>query len=211
MNKYLLLFATVTSIVCILFLITVNLLTSPHIIWFIHPAIAIILWPISLYSIQKNKSKLFSIIVSLILIVYLVIENYTNTPDYPWFLYAAYPIIWWPILVSLGKYAKYFSVSIFGSMCTILYYSFLNIFLSPQYPWAIYPAFAVLWWPLSIYYAKTKRYFEFSIVASIFISIFFITVNIVSTPFTIWAVYPIFAVIWWPLSMYFYSYKRRAL
>jgi len=208
MNQYSLRFATVASIVCILFLITVNFLTSPQIIWFFRPAFAIILWPISLYSSQKKQEKLFSIIVSLILIGYLFIENYTNT-DYPWFLYAAYPIIWWPILVSLGKYAKLFSISIVGSMCTILYYSFLNIYLSPQYPWAIYPAFAVLWWPLSIYYVKTKRYFEFSIVASLFISIFFITVNIVSTPFIIWAVYPIFAVIWWPLSMYFYSYKRK--
>lgn len=37
-----------------------------------------------------------------------------------------------------------------GSTSIILYYLILNIFHSPQYPWVmIFPAFAVLWWPLS--------------------------------------------------------------
>ncbi|GIN84320.1 hypothetical protein J6TS2_07060 [Heyndrickxia sporothermodurans] len=104
-----------------------------------------------------------------------------------------------------------FSFALLGATITIVYYSILNILLSPQYPWVIYPAFVVLWWPLSIFYAKKREYFKFSISSSALIIIFFITVNIVSSPHTIWAVYPIFAVLWWPLSMYYYTYKKKLM
>ncbi|MBO9130724.1 hypothetical protein [Bacillus sp. 165] len=209
MNKSFLSFAAAGSIMSIIFLVIVNLLTSPETIWYIYPSLAFILWPIYIYSLQRGKYKSFSLLVSLFLVIYLITQNYISTPSYPWFLYAIYPIIWWPILIFLGKHTKLFKVSLFGSISTIVYYSLLNGILSPEYPWAIYPAFVVLWWPLATYYAKNKRYYEFSISSSLLISTFFITVNIISSPHTIWAVYPIFVVLWWPLSMYFYSYKRK--
>ncbi|GAF18181.1 hypothetical protein JCM19046_2741 [Bacillus sp. JCM 19046] len=40
------------------------------------------------------------------------------------------------------------------------------------------------------------------------LSIFFVCVNYITSPATIWAVYPIFIAIWWPLSLYFFSYKK---
>jgi hypothetical protein len=80
--------------------------------------------------------------------------------------------------------------------------------MSPDYPWAIYPAFAVIWWPLALYYVRKKQYYSFSISASSLMIAFFITVNVVSSPDTIWAIYPIFAVLWWPLSMYYFQVKR---
>lgn len=208
MNRPFLYFALVGSIISVLFFIVVNFLTSPEIIWFIHPTFAFILWPLSIYCFGKGKYKLFSSIVSLVLIVYLIVENYINSPEYPWFLYAICPIIWWPILVSLGRYATLFRVSVLGNTLTILYYATLNIVLSPQYPWIIYPIFVVLWWPLSIHYIKTKKHFKFSLTASFLISVFFILVNVISSPKELWAIYPIFLVLWWPLSMYFYHYKR---
>jgi len=83
--------------------------------------------------------------------------------------------------------------------------------LSPQYPWAIYPAFAVMWWPISLFFAKKRNYFGLSVAGGAIIIIFSIIVNIVSTPTIIWAVYPIFLVLWWPLSMYYYSYKKTSI
>ncbi|WP_188455972.1 hypothetical protein [Virgibacillus oceani] len=202
-------FAVAGSVMTIVFLVLVNLLTGTGYLWFIYPSFAILLWPIGLYCVQRKRQRLLSICYSVLIIAYLIFENYTNSPDHPWVLYIVYPIIWWPILVFLGKRAKAMPVAWIGSISIILYYAVLNINLSPQYPWAIYPAFVVLWWPLSLYHAKRKTYFLFSIHASIFISVFFIAVNAVSTPDTIWAVYPIFCVLWWPLSMYYFVYKRN--
>jgi hypothetical protein len=37
----------------------------------------------------------------------------------------------------------------------------------------------------------------------------FIAVNFFTTPNRIWAVYPIFALIWWPLSIYYFVYLKQ--
>ena len=202
-------FAVAGSAMSIAFLMIVNFLTNPHYLWFIYPSFALLFWPIGLYCAKNGKYKQLSISYSLLIITFLVIENYQNTPSYPWCLYAIYPILWWPILVSLGKRANTMKVAWIGSTSIILYYLVLNVILSPGYPWAIFPAFVVLWWPLALYHGRKKTYFEFSIHASLLISIFFTSVNGSSTPNTIWAIYPIFCVLWWPLSMYYFVYKRK--
>ncbi|AJS58225.1 hypothetical protein [Paenibacillus sp. IHBB 10380] len=208
MNKHQASFATVASVMSILFFSIINYNTTPHQIWFIYPSFAILQWPISIYFLTKGKLKHYSAVTSLILISFLIIENMLNSPDHIWFVFAIYPLLWWPILMYLGKYASTVTTAIIGSLCTIVYYAVLNSFYAPHYPWVIYPSFLVLWWPLAIYFEKNKQYFKFSIVACVLTSLFFITTNVISTENTIWAVYPIFAILWWPLSMYYYG-KRR--
>ncbi|MGE7923876.1 hypothetical protein ACQKND_11860 [Viridibacillus arvi] len=202
-------FAAAGSIMTILFLGITNFITSPHDIWFIYPSLLLILWPITLYFISKKMYKQHSIFCSIMLVSFLMIENYLYSPNHLWFLYAVYPILCWPILMFLGEKAKSIKIALIFCATTIIYYSILNITFSPQYPWAIYPAFLIMWWPLALYHAKKRTFVAFSVYASILISIFFITVNVVSSPGTIWAIYPIFVVMWWPLSMYFYVYKKR--
>lgn len=202
-------FAAIGSGVSILFLMVVNYLTSPNYIWFLYPSFVLVLWPISLYFLRKGKYKVYSLFVGIVAIFFLSTINYTHTPEHPWILYAIFPIILWITLAFLGKNGQKVSAALIGSGCTILYYSLLNLFLWPQYPWAIYPAYVVLWWPLILYFVRRKRYFELSIFSTLLTIILFITVNAVSSPDTIWAVYPIFAVLWWPLSMYHYGLKRR--
>jgi uncharacterized membrane protein len=158
---------------------------------------------------SKKLYKQYAFICSAMVIAFLIIENLLYSPQHLWFIYAIYPIIWWPILMFLEEKAKSMNIALIGCASTIIYYSITNFIMSPQYPWAIYPAFLVIWWPLSLYHAKKKTFVAFSVYASIHISIFFIIVNIVSSPSVIWAIYPIFLVLWWPLSMYFYVYKRR--
>lgn len=209
MKKYEVIFAAIASGISILFLATVNVLTSPHAIWFHYPAFFLLLWPISLLIFKNQHFKFFSLFCSIALILYLCANNYYESPEYPWILYAVWPILWWPILAFLGKNATKVSVALSVSAVTIIYYSLLNLYLSPGYPWVIYPAFAVLWWPLSLYFGKKR--FPFSLTASLFLILFFIIVNIVSSPTVIWAVYPIFAILWWPLSMYYYSFKKEKL
>lgn len=209
MNKHHIGFATAGSLMSIIFFMIVNYLTSPHTIWFIYPTFLLLLWPLSLIFIVTKKVKLFSFVYSILFIIFLITINYLYSPSHPWFLYAAFPVIWWPISLLFGNKAKTLTFAIITSICTIFYYSFLNFLLSPQYPWAIYPAFAVLWWPMSLYYVRKKNYFGLSVTASLLLIIFFISVNIISTPYIIWAVYPIFLVLWWPLSMYYFLYLRE--
>ncbi|KAB8130730.1 hypothetical protein F9U64_13950 [Gracilibacillus oryzae] len=210
MKKYELSFAVVASVITIAFLLVVNLITSTAHLWFIYPAFVILFWPVSLYSLKKGKHKQFSILCSLLLIAFLVVMNYINTPEYPWVIFGLFPILWWPILVLLGDRAKTIQVALIGSSSIILYYICLNIIMGAQHPWVIYPAFVVLWWPLAVYHGQRKSYFAFSIQASILISVFFITVNAITSPQAIWAIYPIFCVLWWPLSMYYFVYKKKA-
>ncbi|TQR20317.1 hypothetical protein [Psychrobacillus vulpis] len=202
-------FTAAGATMTIIFLLLVNYLTSPSYPWFLYPFFVLLLSVIGLYCAKKGKHKLLSVLYSAIIIVFLITENVLYTPQYPWFLYATFPILWWPILVFLGTRAKMMTTAWIGSMSIILYYLILNTFLSPGYPWVIYPAFVVLWWPLALYHAQKKTYFKFSIHASILIIVFFILVNFISSPQTIWAVYPIFCVLWWPLSMYYFVFKRR--
>ncbi|RDW21237.1 hypothetical protein [Oceanobacillus chungangensis] len=209
MKKYGVGFAVIGSFMTIAFLIIVNLLTSSEHIWFIYPSVGLLLWPVGLYCMKNKFYKLFAVLCSMLIIIFLIIENYQDTPGYPWALYAVFPVLCWPILMLLGKRAGNIIVSLVGSSIIIIYYLMLNIFLEPGYPWVIFPAFVVLWWPLTIFHVTNKSYFKYSIHASIFVSAFFILVNAISTPHTIWAIYPIFAVLWWPLSMYYFVYKRN--
>lgn len=202
-------FAVVGSIMTIIFLMLVNYLTSSQYVWFFYPSFVLLLWPIGVYCVKKGKHKQLALSYSLLLIAFLTVENFLHSPQYPWSILAIYPIFWWPILVFLEKRALTLPVALIGSSTIIFYYTVLNVFVWPQHPWAIYPAFVVLWWPLAIYHAKRKTFFAFSLHATLLLMIFFITVNAISSPDAIWAVYPIFCVLWWPLCMYYFVHKRR--
>jgi hypothetical protein len=203
-------FAVIGSLMTIIFFMIVNYLTSPNYLWFIYPAFVLLLWPGSLFFIRKGKYKQHALFGSILIIVFLITINYVHSPEHPWFMYVVFPALCWPLAVFCGKKAKTLAFAFIGSMSTILYYSLLNLTLSPDYPWAIYPAFAVLWWPLCLYYSRQKNYFGLSVTASLLTILFFIIVNVVSSPHTIWAIYPVFLILWWPLSMYYYHFKRKA-
>jgi hypothetical protein len=203
-------FATFGSLMTILFLYVVNRITSPEYLWFIYPMFLLLLWPITLLLVTRGKHKLYAIICSLMIISLFLVNNfYFSDNSHPWFLYPSYFILWWPITLFVGKRSKTLTFAVLASVSTILYYSLLNFALSPQYPWAIYPTFLVLWWPISLYFARKKNYFGFSLAGSSLTALFFIVVNVVSTPEYIWAVYPIFLIFWWPLSMYYYSERKK--
>lgn len=184
-------FSLAGSLMTMIFLGIVNYTTSPQTMWFIYPCLLLLLWPITLFFMSNKMYKQYSIVCSAMIIAFLIVENYLYAPNHLWFIYAIYPIIWWPILMYLGEKAKTLKTALIGCASTIIYYAFLNIMLSPQYPWAIYPAFLIMWWPLALYHAQRKTFVAFSVTASLLISSFFIIVNVVSSPTVIWAIYPI--------------------
>ncbi|RAP78173.1 hypothetical protein [Paenibacillus montanisoli] len=198
-------FAVMGSLMTFVFLLLVNQLTSPGYFWVIHPAFALFQWPIAMYFAAAGRIKPYSAVASLLIILYLFLENMSHSPGHPWFLYPSLAIIWWPVLMYAGRYAGTLRMALIGSFFIIVSYGLLNLLLSPAFPWVIFPAYAALWWPMSIYFSRSRKWFEFALCASLLTSALFITLNAASSPDQIWAIYPIFAVVWWPLSMHFYA------
>lgn len=194
----------------ILSAVCINLILTPEHLWFPEAIFFVIWWPLGVYIAKRPHSKALSILGSLLIMAMLVIENLVYSPEYLWFLYAVFPILWWPIIKLLPKLAASKAFAVISSIIIISYYAALNLFFAPGYPWFIYPAFAVLWWPLVHWLGGKGRGFAFSVAGCGLIILFFIIVNIVSSPRAVWAVYPIFAVLWWPLSIYFHKRIERA-
>lgn len=99
--------------------------------------------------------------------------------------------------------------SVWGSILFIALMVFINLYYSPSTIWFVYPTFAILWWPALLYFIRSKRYFGLSVFGTFLTVVFFIVVSAISTPNIIWEVYPIFLILWWPLSMYFYGSNKR--
>lgn len=251
-------FAVCGSLMTILLFVFINFYTSPHTLWFIYPAFAVIWWPLSIFFGHGGSAKPYSIAAFMLITVFFIVVNYTSSPSVPWFIFPVYGAAWWPLaLLTCGRDAK--AVSVTGSLLSILFFVLVNILFSPACPWCLYviPAlilwpvmvllgqksfhrpysttiavlvclcyialnltigrgfpwslfiiYAMLWLPAVSVLARRHGSMAFSLFGSISTSILFIIVNIVSTPHVIWAVYPVFAVVWWPLSIYFFVYKK---
>ena len=255
------LYSVVASLYFIGFLALVNYITSPGYIWFYYPAYAVAWWPISMFLLKKNRYRAYSLIMTLATVAYLATINLLNTPNNMWFQYTIFYLLWWPLVMFLGKKAKSLGFSIVGAaliiayhtavyyiqtplqhpwylyiilpalwwpVCTALrrhihrvwfllmsltvfvaYYVTLNLIISPEYFWAIYIIYPALWAVMGMYFGKRKRFFAYSVWASIVTIIFFSLVNYMNSPNHIWAIYPSFAIIWWPLSLYFYRVRNK--
>lgn len=202
-------FSIFGSIALIAVFISLNYLSSPSVIWFYYPAFAVIWWPLSEFLAGPRTSKEFSVIGSLLIIAFLIAENMIETPQCPWSLLAILPVLMWPAGVLFGKYFGKLITAILSCSACIIYYVILNMFVFKGFPWAIFPAYALIWWPVAIAFAKQGHSLIFSIVGSLLSAVFFITTNIITSPHIIWAIYPIFALIWWPLSVYYFVYRRK--
>ncbi|MGX6444522.1 permease prefix domain 1-containing protein [Neobacillus sp. K501] len=45
------------------------------------------------------------------------------------------------------------SFSVWGSLLIIALFIFINFYYTPRTIWFVYPTFAVLWWPLAMYFS----------------------------------------------------------
>jgi hypothetical protein len=205
------LFSLISSVLLIAFFVTVNLLTTPSIIWCHYPAFALIWWPLSAFFADSRQMKLYSVLGVLIIIVFLTFDNLTKSPSCLWVLFSLYPILMWPVAIFLKRRLGRLDITLIASFIGILYYTALNVLIFKGFPWAIYPIYAILWWPLAIAFAKREKSLTFSIAGTLLSAALFVTTNWITSPNTIWAVYPIFAIAWWPLSVYFFVYRRRQI
>lgn len=202
-------FSVIGSIAVIVFAMITNYINSPSYIWFFYPAFAVIWWPLSIFLARPKTIKIYSIFGSLLILAFLTADNLVHSPFCPWTLFAVYPVLLWPALVLLGRRALKLPMAIGLCAGGIAYYAILNLLVFTGFPWVIFPTYLLLWWPLSIALAKRGYALPFSLCGTLLSMAFFITLNLITTPQCIWAVYPIFALIWWPLSTYYFVYKRR--
>ncbi|GAK05599.1 hypothetical protein JCM19037_4110 [Geomicrobium sp. JCM 19037] len=182
--------------------VALDLLLSPSLTWSPFLLLLLLLWPLS-----HLPYRTYSITGSALIFITLALINSIETPHYAWVLYAL-PIFVWPIS---AWFPRTFKTSLMAWVCFFiisLYYIGLNIGWEDRFPWAIFPVFALLWWPMTVQFVRRPVLYAF--VMSGLLALFFIVVNLVTSPQELWAVYPIFVFIWWPLSMY-YFYGRQIL
>ncbi len=197
--------AILFSVLLILYFTIINLLLTPYEFWAVYLIYAALWWPLSLCF--KDKQKPFSVAGALLTIAFLIIANVLDS-SYSWALYACFPVIFWPIAMYGGRRLGSFKFSVMASALVIAYYGALNLFLEPQSPWVIFVAFAVLWWPLSVYFYGRYCSHKYAAVMSALSIVFFAAVNAIYSPGVLWAHYPSFAVLWWPVTLYFARNKR---
>lgn len=195
-------FALLLGALCSGYCLAVNLLLTPAVFWAHHAIFGVLWWPMSLYFGGKGDYKKFSVGGALLTAAYLIVNNLLSTP-YPWALYACFPVIMWPLAMYLGKRIGALTFSVAGYSLTLAWYGALNLLLEPGSPWVIFIAFALLWWPLSVFFHGRRKPHIFAVVMSAISIAFFAAVNIIYAPGTLWAFYPAFAVLWWPLTLMF--------
>lgn len=197
------------SLTTIALLVMINYLTTPSAIWFYYPVFVIVWWPLSVFLTGPKTIRVYSVLGSLITISFLTLENIIRTPNCPWVLLTYFPLLMWPVGVLLGKRLGKLSTALVTYVAAIVTYSILNLYVFKGFPWIIFPAYALLWWPLAIAFAKRGRLLIFSVIGSLLSAVLFVVVNLITTPDDIWAVYPIFAILWWPLSTYYFVHLRQ--
>lgn len=118
-------------------------------------------------------------------------------------------------VVKSKKAGLLLAFSIWGGILITALMLFINFYYSPKVIWFVYPAFAVFWWPMSMffhwYHVKNKKPIglSFSICSSALLTGLLLFMNFYYTPQYIWFIYPLFAIIWWPMAMLFHRLSQK--
>jgi hypothetical protein len=105
--------------------------------------------------------------------------------------------------------------SIWGAVLIIGLLVFINFYYSARVIWFVYPTFAVIWWPMVMFFRwihikkEVSIGFPFSVCSFILILGLLAFINIYYTPRFLWFVIPAFAVFWWPLAMFFHNLREK--
>jgi len=210
-NKSHKLFSLIGSISIIVFAVISNSITTPSVLWFHYIVFAVIWWPINIFFPTTKVLKINSIAGAILLTAFISFESFIRYPFSYWALLTYFPILMWPVSIYMGEKLKKTYKAIFFTFIGITYYSLINLYIYKGFPWAVYPAYALLWWPISVSAPKKNKAMFFATAGSILTVSMFIFTNIVTTPNEIWAVYPIFGLLWWPLSVYYYVFKNKKI
>jgi hypothetical protein len=205
------LLSVIGSVSIIAFSVAANYIISSSYIWFYYPIFAVVWWPLSVFLGRQRYTRAYSLTGAAVILAFLGLDNYINLPNIPWVLFTVFPVLMWPAFVLLGKHARKLPTASLLSIIGIACYAGLNMYVFPGFPWAIFPAYLLIWWPICVIFAGRGQPLMFSLCGTVLSTAFFIAVNIIVSPLTVWAVYPIFALAWWPLSVYYFVNKPQRI
>ena len=106
--------------------------------------------------------------------------------------------------------------SIWGGILITALVLFIDFYYTPHIIWFVYPVFAIIWWPMSLFFlwvrGRTGRSIglAYSICGFVLLAGLMLFINLYYTPSIVWFVYPIFGAIWWPLAMLFYTLRKNS-
>ena len=168
-------------------------------------------WLTYAMGVSKYRASLpFATINAVIIGAYFILVHRFVTPDiHPWFWYGFFPLLWWPVSAALKANAVKPLPVITGAALFLLYYGALNLFLSPGTPWVLFltlPAVAAV---IGALCHEKRDWAMLSVYMTLAGIAYFSAINLVYTPYTVWAVYPAFALLWWPLSMLLFGRKAK--
>jgi hypothetical protein len=105
--------------------------------------------------------------------------------------------------------------SVWGGILVTALFLFINFYYTPRIIWFVYPVFAVAWWPMSVFFRWVGHRsghsvaFPYAVASFILIMGLLLFINFYYTPRIIWFVYPAFAVIWWPIAVFFHRLRQK--
>ena len=170
-------------------------------------ALAGAVWIIYAAGISKYRDSAgFAAINAILLAGYCVLLHRLLTPGaHAWYWYAFFPLVWWVYGTALGKKAFRPRPMAAGALLMLVYYGALNRFLSPAVPWVLFLAGPIAAAVISSVLCPKKAYVQYAVWMAAALILWFTAINLLFTPHTVWAVYPAFAILWWPLSMWLHT------
>ncbi len=200
-------FSAIGSFIIIAFLFTLNYITSWTHPWFLYPTFVVLWWPLAMFFSANRDFKAFSLAGSILVTAFFFLVNMITSSVYPWFIYPTFVMWWWPMSMYIAGKKRFKLFSVVASLYSIAFFLTVNIVSSPNVIWFIYPAFALIWWPMSQIICGAKKYKLYSVVASLYVICFLALVNYITSPGYVWFYYPAYAIAWWPLSMFLLKKK----
>ncbi len=180
-------------------LLFINVLTSPSIMWSFIPSALLLWWPLGALYAETKKGKLLSVLGTLLNIGFLVGLNLAFTPGYPWFLFVAGPMLWWPIAMFAGEKAKTRTFAWCSYVILVSYYGAINLWVEPRHLFTVYIAYALIWWPISVTRRNKINRKALSVLGAVANMAFMFSMNQLVKPEYFWSIFVFAPLLWWPI------------
>ena len=146
-----------------------------------------------MFLLKKKHYKAYSLIMTLSAVAYLAIINLLNTPDFMWFQYTIFYLMWWPLVMLMGKKANSIWFAAVGAALIIAYHTALYYIQTPLvHPWYLYIILPALWWPVCMALKKHLTRIWFLLMSLAVFVAYYVTLNLILTPGYFWSVYIIY-------------------
>jgi hypothetical protein len=165
-------------------------------------------WAVYAIGLSKHRDHAgFAAVNALLLGGYCVLLHRLFTPSaHPWFWYAFFPLALWVVVIAFKERAYAPKPALAAAAVFLAYYGALNLWLSPAAPWVLFltgPASA------AVIGARLRgRALPLAVWMTVTGIVYFAAINLVFTPHALWAVYPAFGLLWWPLSVWLHVHPK---